>query len=94
MQKIVRPASVFFTLGCGVFALVGCASYKADDGGRHADIQDNITPELYSLHQRQIDVDDEIWRTWDANKRMFWADLQREWLHDRPSRLSVLPSPY
>ncbi len=75
-------------------SLVGCASYDGDDGGRHSDVQDDITPELMSQAQRHIDVDDDIYATWNANPRMMWADLHRLMLNDRPSLLTTMPTPY
>lgn len=92
-QKFARLTTLSLT--AVVASLVGCgATYKAGDEGRHASIQDDVTPELMTQHQRHIDVDDDIALTWDNNSRMMWADMHRFFLNDRPSLLTTSPTPY
>jgi hypothetical protein len=78
--------------------LVGCGGssnrYTVGDDGRHKDIRHDLTPELMTQHQRNVDVNDEIALTWDNNSRMMWADMHRFFLNDRPSLLTTMPTPY
>jgi hypothetical protein len=57
-------------------------------------IRGDITPELMTQHQSALANSDETLKNWNGNTRMMWADLHRGLLNDRPSRLTVLPSPY
>ena len=50
-----------------------------------------ITPNVDTLTQRPEDIDNAMTVTFDENGRMFWQDLGRMWLTDRPSRLSREP---
>jgi len=78
-------------------ALVGCGGssrYTAGDEGRHGDVRSDITPELMTQHQRNVDTYDELEVTWDGNSRMMWADIHRFMLNDRPSLLTGMPTPY
>jgi hypothetical protein len=67
----------------------GCSSSKARD------IRLNPTPELDTLHQREVDVDNALTVTFDENIRMFKQDLGRAFYTDRPSRLTreTIPTP-
>ena len=76
------------------FGVGGCASTNRNDGGRHAAIQSNLSPELDTLTERPIDFDNRMSYTMDANDRMMWADFQRIMLLDRPSRLQPITSPF
>ncbi|HLO41957.1 MAG TPA: hypothetical protein VK176_13105 [Phycisphaerales bacterium] len=80
----------------GVFGLV-CLSLAAIAGGcssqdysheAAAEIRDNPTPDLDTMYQRRVDMDNTIAVTNDENGRMLNEDLGRFWLLDRPSRLS------
>jgi hypothetical protein len=53
-----------------------------------------MSPELDTQVARPIDFDNAMYYTWDTNGRMFWGDVQRALLIDRPSRLSPTPSPF
>ncbi|HYF14473.1 MAG TPA: hypothetical protein VD971_05295 [Phycisphaerales bacterium] len=76
-------------------ALLGaCASSGRNDGGRHDNVQANVTPELDTDHKRGIDVDNMIYRSWDTDGRLFWRDLWTATHHDRPSRLVNAPTTY
>jgi ABC-type oligopeptide transport system substrate-binding subunit len=68
--------------------LVGCASNEDYSTLAAAEIRDNATPELDTLYQRRVDMDNAIAVTNDENGRMFNQDMGRFWLLDRPSRLS------
>ncbi|MBL8964566.1 MAG: hypothetical protein KF787_11135 [Phycisphaeraceae bacterium] len=82
----------------GVFAVIvgllgtslcvgGCASQDYSHQAA-AEIRANATPELDTLYQRPVDIDNAIALTFDENGRMINQDLGRFWLLDRPSRLS------
>jgi hypothetical protein len=75
-------------------SLGGCASSGRNDGGRHSDIQGDLSPELDTLTLRPIDFDNRMYYTWDTNGRMFWGDLLKASYQDRPSRLVNAPTPY
>jgi hypothetical protein len=78
MRKLVLSAAAILL---AIPALTGC-------GIRH-----NLTPELMTLQDRPVDVEN----TWaimcNENWRMFWSDLQRASYTDRPSRLTPEPLP-
>ncbi|HET9185130.1 MAG TPA: hypothetical protein VFN82_03215 [Solirubrobacterales bacterium] len=74
---------------CGLVstaALVGCSG--SGPAGRDAAVRANVTPELQTLYQRPIEVDNRMVLTSDENLRMAWEDMGRMWLFDRPSRLA------
>jgi hypothetical protein len=74
---------------CGLVsaaALVGCSGNGP--AARDAAVRANPTPELQTLQQRPIEVDNAMVLTSDENLRMAWQDLGRMWLTDRPSRLA------
>ncbi len=72
--------------------LVGCASSPA--ARRDAQVRGNVTPELETLAQRPIDVDNTQAVVWDEDLRMANEDWNRLWLMDRPSRLSRWRMPH
>ncbi len=73
--------------GLAMLAAGGCASsdYSYDAA---AEIRADATPELDTLYQRRVDMDNTIAVTMDENGRMFNEDMGRFWLLDHPSRLS------
>jgi hypothetical protein len=76
----------------GALALLsGCYSNTA--AGRDAKVRNNLTPELETLSQREIEVDNRQTLTIDENLRMANEDLNRMWLLDRPSRLNRIRIP-
>jgi hypothetical protein len=66
--------------------LAGCSSNTV--ASRDAAVRSNPTPDLDTLYQRPIDVDNRVTLTVDENWRMFNEDMGRLWLTDRPSRLT------
>ncbi len=58
------------------------------------DIRGNVTPDLQTLSQRHVDVDNSLAVTLDTNGRLINEDLGRFWLLDRPSRLTPTPMPH
>lgn len=69
--------------------LVGCQSDYSYSAAK--EIQGNATPDLDTLTQRHIDIDNQIAVTFDENGRMFNEDLGRFMLFDKPSMLSPAP---
>lgn len=76
-------------LGVSVAALVlaGCSSSNTA-AARDSKVRGNLTPELMTLSQRSIDVDNRVVLSTDENLRMANEDFIRMWFFDRPSRLS------
>ncbi len=74
--------------GLSVAALLLGGCYSNTAAGRDAKVRGNLTPELSTLAQRPIDVDNRTTLTFDENLRMANEDWNRLWLLDRPSRLA------
>ena len=75
-------------------ALAGCYTGGGSSLGRDAQIRSNPTPELDTLYQRQVDVENSLAIWSDENWRMFNQDLGRAFYTDRPSRLTREPVPH
>jgi hypothetical protein len=76
-------------LMAAVASLSGCMF----TGDKQLDeVRSDPSPDLDTLHQRPADVDNAMVVTFDENGRMFWEDMGRLWLTDRPSRLTREPS--
>ncbi|MEX2219339.1 MAG: hypothetical protein WD749_11360 [Phycisphaerales bacterium] len=67
--------------------LAGCGGGDTV-ASRDAMVRNNPTPDLDTLYQRPIDMDNRMVLTFDENWRMFNQDWGRVWLTDRPSRLA------
>lgn len=81
------------TVACVAIAgLVGCASGPAAQ--RDAAVRSNPTPEMETLSQRLVDVENMQAVAVDENLRMANEDLNRFFLLDRPSRLSRWRMPH
>ena len=74
---------------CVLAALSGCSSSNS----RYEQVKADPTPNIDTLYERPEDVDNAIVVTVDENSRMFWQDLGRVFLFDRPSRLAREPIP-
>lgn len=74
------------TAAAALALLSGCSSNTA--AGRDSKVRSNLTPELATLSQRPIEVDNRQTLTFDENLRMANEDLIHMWLLDRPSRLN------
>jgi hypothetical protein len=61
--------------------------------GRDAAIRADPTPELDTLSQRPVDIDNQFAFMADENWRMFNQDFNRAFYLDRPSRLTREPIP-
>ncbi len=68
------------TIGLG-----GCAS--SSDVSFNA-IKGDLTPHIVGLTERDVDIERNMAVVGNQNLRMFWGDVGRIWLFDRPSRLS------
>lgn len=87
-----RPALVgSILLATGLLA--GCYAGGGSPVGRDAQLRSSPTPELMTLYQRQVDVDNSLAIMADENWRMFVQDLGRIFYTDRPSRLTREPVP-
>lgn len=82
---------------CGVVGalclLVGLGGCTSLGGSQDAMIRANPTPELASLYQRRVDINNREALSIDENLRMANQDLARMFLLDRPSRLAREPVP-
>lgn len=67
---------------CGFIS--GCGTGDAQLDAVRAD----PTPELDTLYQRPVEVDNKLTVAADENLRMFWQDLGRAMYVNRPSRLT------
>ena len=72
-------------LAVAAAGLGGCAS--SDDVSFNA-IKGDLTPHIVGLTERDVDIERNMAVVGNQNLRMFWGDLGRMWLFDRPSRLS------
>jgi hypothetical protein len=82
--------------GCLVIAaaaLSGCSYGGPASYSKAAEYQSNPSPELMTLRERSIDVDNRMAVTANENLRMMSEDLGRVFLLDRQSRLSPAPVP-
>ncbi|MCB9846134.1 MAG: hypothetical protein H6811_09140 [Phycisphaeraceae bacterium] len=70
--------------------VAGCATQKSADVWH---IRANPTPELSTLHERPADIYNNLALVNNENWRMFWSDLGRAMLLNRPSRLTPEPMP-
>ncbi len=85
------------TLACAAFAAAalllgagGCSDYSHQIA---SDVRANPTPELMTLWERPVDVDNHIAITRNTNFRSMWEDLGRAMLLDRPSPMTPEPMP-
>ncbi len=86
--KPARAVAVLCLVGGSTLA--GCGS---NPFGRDADLRANLSPEVDTLYQRPVDVENALAITGDTNWRMFNQDLGRAFYTDRPSRLTREPIP-
>ncbi len=87
-STVSRRLLVAATLACGLAGAAGCSTPS-----RYEQVKADATPNLDTLNQRPEDIDNSMVVTFDENGRMFWSDLGRFWLTDRPSRLTREPIP-
>ncbi|MCA9295331.1 MAG: hypothetical protein KC983_02420 [Phycisphaerales bacterium] len=74
---------------------VGCSSTKYDPYDVSFDnIRKDLSPELRTTTERDVDVQVAIALMKDQNWRMFYGDFGRAFHTDHPSRLTPFPVPY
>ena len=71
----------------GLGSLSGCGTGDS----RLDEVRADPSPNIDTLYQRPEDIDNTMTVTFDENFRMFWQDLGRVWMTDRPTRLSREP---
>lgn len=91
LTRRTRMLAVLATAGTGL--LVGCAS-SDEPLTRHEQVLADLTPELRTLHERNVDILNQIAHTDQTNARAFYSDIGRAIYRDRPSRLHPAPNPY
>ncbi|MFA6046297.1 MAG: hypothetical protein WC718_15035 [Phycisphaerales bacterium] len=89
IRRTNRVLGVVGAAGVVATLLGGCSSADSAQG-----IRDNLTPELQTMTDRNVDVRNRTSITFDENIRRFWEDMNRAALFDRPSMLSKYPTPY
>jgi hypothetical protein len=72
----------------GTCLLSGCF-FTGND--RLDEVRYDPSPNIDTMSQRSEDVDNAMTVSMDENGRMFWEDMGRLWMVDRPSRLSKGP---
>ncbi|MCG3123033.1 MAG: hypothetical protein GIKADHBN_01441 [Phycisphaerales bacterium] len=90
MSNNRMPVRALLVVGFSAVAVAALGGCKSQDYSYEAaeEIRGNATPELDTLYQRRVDMDNAVALTMDENGRMFNQDMGRFWLLDRPSRLS------
>lgn len=68
--------------------LLGGCSYGDPN---YSDVRWHVSPDMQTLTDRPVDMDRKLGYAFDTNYRMFWGDLQRAALVDRPSHLAREP---
>jgi hypothetical protein len=86
-----RPTVMLAAAVIAVALLGGCAAKTQKD--RYKEMLANVTPELNTLYERQVDMDNHWAIMMDENGRMFVEDLGRAFYTDRPSYLTPEPVP-
>lgn len=92
-SKMFRRSLLASAAVTALVGLSGCVTNYSEHPG-HAEVRGQVTPELITLDEREIDSDNRIGITNNANLRMLWMDLRRAMLLDRPSRLTPYPMAY
>jgi len=89
----IRRTVVLSLAGLALVVLAGCQS-PVSPWSRDGRIRANLTPELNTLDQTDIDVKNQSALMWNENLRMARDDLLKVFYLDRPSRLTQLPMPH
>jgi hypothetical protein len=92
-MRSIRPSTRTSALLLAALAGATLAGCTGGAPHNHHRIQGNLTPEVDTLYQRRVDMDNRIALTFDENLRMMNQDLGRFWLTDRPTRLTREPTP-
>ncbi|MBX3358631.1 MAG: hypothetical protein KF745_09385 [Phycisphaeraceae bacterium] len=93
-----RPAIAHARFAAGTLGLVGFAmvlgACESEANKQAKLIRENLTPELATLYQRPVDVENRLTIVGNENMRMCAEDLGRVFLLDRPSSLKPEPGLY
>jgi len=81
-------ALAFAALAAAAITTVGGCSAGNSQASIYNDMKRDLTPELRTLVERPVDIDNTLTRTNDVYGRLFWEDLGKLGLQDRPSRLN------
>ena len=88
----VRALLITASATCAAALVTGCAHEDYSYEAAH-DIRSNATPNLDTLTQRHVDIQNAVAVTFDTNGRLFNEDLGRMFFFDRPSHLTMTPMP-
>ncbi|MBK9188429.1 MAG: hypothetical protein HUU18_09925 [Phycisphaerales bacterium] len=86
--------AVLVLASLATLTLAGCASPGPGHAADRRKVKENLTPELLTLNERHIEVENRLLVGFNTNMRMFWSDLSRASHTDRPSRLTPGPMPH
>jgi hypothetical protein len=89
MSKLLARVILPSALVCACAGLSACGSTSKYPG--HSEVSSDLTPDLMGLYTRPIDKNNNYTLSTNANWRMFWDDLGRASLLDRPSHLTGVP---
>ena len=86
--RISARALAVAALTAAAIASAGGCSAGNSQASIYNDMKGDLTPELMTLSHRPTDVSNTLTRTNDVYGRLFWEDLGKLGLQDRPSRLN------
>ena len=89
MSKLTARCVLPCVIAASALALTGCGSSSKYPG--HSKVAGNLTPDMMGLYTRPIDKNNNYTLSTNETWRMFWDDLGRVSLLDRPSRLTPVP---
>lgn len=90
MSKLIARCVVPCVLAATALTLTACGNGSKYPG--HSGVSSNLTPDLMGSYTRPIDKNNNYTLSTNENWRMFWDDLGRVSLLDRPSRLTPIPT--
>lgn len=80
---------------CSAGVLLACSLGACTSNEKYEAIKEDPTPNMLTLNERVEDADNAWTVSRNENWRMFWKDMGRVWMTDRPSRMAreVIPRP-
>ncbi len=91
-MRTTRRTVAVLSLAAAASTLVGCSSSGPRHAGDVSAIRRNPSPAMHTLAGRRADAYNRRTVTTDTNLRMFTEDMERLFLLDRPSNLTMYPS--
>lgn len=91
MARSPAAVTVSSLVVVALLAAGGCASDYSESAA--ASIRRNPSPNMDTLYQRPVDIDNALAVMWDTNWRMFNEDLGRAMYLDKPSMMTPEPMP-